>query len=409
MDPPPDWLTPLPDAETMRSIDRWAISERGVEGIELMERAGGGVARAVERIAPDGPVTVVCGKGNNGGDGLVVARLLREGGREVTVVCVASPDDYEGDARINLERLPGDGPVQLDGTPWDSGAERGGAGAGTLLDGAGGAVVDALLGTGFDGVPHGAVADAIEAINASRAPTVAVDVPSGVDASTGIVGGLAVHATATVTFHAGKPGLWINPGKRHAGAVETVDIGIPGGAPMTAAVGLIGPPVLRTLPRRDASWTKFTSGQVLVAGGSRGLSGAAALAARASMRAGAGYVTACVPLSLQPVLAGGGTPEMMTRGLPEDGSGGLVEDAAAGRAEGRRAWRRARARPGPRAQRRSGCVRAPARARGGGAARARRRRAQRPRAAARRPRLAPRADGAHPACGRARAPARVRE
>ena len=329
VDPLPDWLTPLPDAETMRSVDRWAISDQGVEGLELMERAGAGVARAVERIAPDGPVTVVCGKGNNGGDGLVVARLLRQGSREVTVVCVAPPGEYAGDARVNLERLPGEGPLRLDGSPWEQGGDGARADAGPLAPGARAAVVDALLGTGFEGVPRGAVADGIEAINAARAPTVAVDVPSGVHASTGVVGGVAVRATATVTFHAGKPGLWINPGKRHAGSVETIDIGIPRGAPMSAAVGLITPSVLHTLPRREASWTKFKSGQVLVAGGSRGLSGAAALAARASMRAGAGYVTACVPLSLQPVLAGAGTPEMMTRGLPEDAGGAHVEDGVA--------------------------------------------------------------------------------
>ena len=329
VDPLPDWLTPLPDAETMRAVDRWAIAEQGVAGLELMERAGAGVTRAVERIAPDGPVTVVCGKGNNGGDGLVVARLLREAGREVTIVCVAAPDEFAGDARVNLERLPGEAPVRLDGTPWAQGAEPGAAGPGALPGSAPAAVVDALLGTGFDGVARGAVADAIEAINAAAAPIVAVDVPSGVDASTGVVGGVAVRATATVSFHAAKPGLWINPGKRHAGVVETIDIGIPRGAPMPAAIGLITPSVLGALPRRDASWTKFSSGHVLVAGGSRGLTGAPALAARASMRAGAGYVTACVPLSLQPILAGGDTPEMMTRGLPEDGSGGLVEDAAA--------------------------------------------------------------------------------
>src|SRR5580658_4778273 len=89
----PDWLTPLLDAETMRGVDRWAIEERGVPSLELMERAGAGVTRMVEQLAPDGPVTVVCGKGNNGGDGLVVTRLLREAGRSVTVVCAAPPGD----------------------------------------------------------------------------------------------------------------------------------------------------------------------------------------------------------------------------------------------------------------------------------------------------------------------------
>lgn len=307
----PPWLTPLLPAETMRTVDRWAIEERGVAGLDLMERAGAAVARAVERAAPDGPVTVVCGKGNNGGDGLVVTRLLRDAGRAVSVICTAPPGEFKGDALANLERLQGAPPTQLDG-PLDSCA----------------VVVDALLGTGFEGEPRGAVADAIDAINASGAQVIAVDVPSGVDASTGVVAGRAVRADRTVTFHAAKPGLWIRPGKAHAGEVETVDIGIPRGAPGEASIGLIEASVLASLPRRGASSTKFTSGHVLVAGGSRGLTGAPTMTARASMRAGAGYVTACVPASLQAILASSGTPELMTVGLPDEGGALTAEGVA---------------------------------------------------------------------------------
>ena len=331
MNPLPPWLVPLPDAETMRNVDRWAIEERGVAGLDLMERAGAGVARAVERLAPDGPVTVVCGKGNNGGDGLVVARLLRDSGRRVTVVCVAPPGELSGDARANLERLPGDRPVRLNGAAWtEDGAAPNGRASAALAGvfGAGALVVDAVLGTGFQGAPHGPVAEAIDAVNAAAAPVVSVDVPSGVDASTGVVSGAAVRASLTVTFHAAKPGLWIRPGKAHAGEVHTIDIGIPRGAPGAASVGLIAASVLDVLPRRDASSTKFTSGHVLVAGGSRGLTGATRMAAEASMRAGAGYVTACIPASLQDVLASGGTPEMMTRGMPDD-DGALTVDGVA--------------------------------------------------------------------------------
>ncbi len=312
MRPLPPWLVPLADAESMRAVDRWAIDERGVAGLELMERAGAGVARAVERLAPDGPVTVVCGKGNNGGDGLVAARLLRQAGRPVSVVCVAAPEEYTGDARANLERLPGEGPVRLSGAPWTGEA----------------VLVDALLGTGFQGEPRGAVAQAIDALNAAGGPVVSVDVPSGVDASTGVVLGAAVHASLTVTFHAAKPGLWISPGKAHAGEVQTLDIGIPRGAPGAASIGLIAPRVLEQLPRRDAASTKFVSGHVLVVGGSRGLSGAPRMAAEASMRAGAGYVTAFVPATLQSVLAGAATAELMTRGLPDDDGALSVEGVA---------------------------------------------------------------------------------
>jgi hydroxyethylthiazole kinase-like uncharacterized protein yjeF len=314
----PDWLTPLLDAETMRDVDRWAIETRGVPSLDLMERAGAGVVRMVERLAPDGPVAVVCGKGNNGGDGLVVARLLREAGRSVTVVCTASPGDFAGDARVNLERLPGEPPLELAGER--ERAERALAGAT--------AIVDALLGTGFQGEPRGAVGEAIEAVNAGRAPGVAVvsvDVPSGVDASTGVVAGAAVRATVTVTFHAGKPGLWIAPGKAHAGEVETIEIGIPRGSPKDTKVGLIGPAVFDLLPRRAAPSTKFLSGHVLLAGGSKGLTGAPRMAAHAAMRAGAGYVTAFVPESLQTILATAGPPELMTRGLPDE-NGGLIAD-----------------------------------------------------------------------------------
>jgi ADP-dependent NAD(P)H-hydrate dehydratase / NAD(P)H-hydrate epimerase len=326
----PAWLVPLPDAETMRAIDRWAIDERGVASLELMERAGAGVAQALERLSPDGPVTVVCGKGNNGGDGLVAARLLRESSRPVAVVCVAAPTELTGDARANLEQLHGPPPVRLDGSPWngEDGVPESPQAVQELF-GAHVTLIDALLGTGFEGEPRGAVAAAIAAINAAGAPVVSVDVPSGVDASTGVVRGGAVRASLTVTFHAAKPGLWINPGKAHAGEVQVLDIGIPRGAPDGASIGLIDPSVLEQLPRRDARATKFTSGHVLVVGGSRGLTGAPQMAAKASMRAGAGYVTACVPASLQELIAGAGTPEMMTRGLPDD-DGALTAQAVAG-------------------------------------------------------------------------------
>ncbi|HXW59634.1 MAG TPA: NAD(P)H-hydrate dehydratase [Solirubrobacteraceae bacterium] len=328
MDDLPAWLLALPDARTMRAIDRWAIEERSTPSLDLMERAGTGVARVVDALVPDGPVAVVCGKGNNGGDGLVAARLLREAGRDVAVVCAVSPQELAGDARTNLERLPGEGPVTLEGRSWTEGSGNGAPGAGLPDGGRGWAsaavLVDALLGTGFQSQPSGAVAQAIEAVNGAAKPVVSVDVPSGVDASTGVVSGVAVRATRTVTFHAAKPGLWINPGKSHAGEVATVDIGIPRGAPAGARIGLITPGVLGLLPRRTASSTKFVSGHVLVVGGSRGLTGAPRMAAAASMRAGAGYVTACVPESLQPILASGELPELMTLGLPEQ-DGALTE------------------------------------------------------------------------------------
>jgi len=335
----PDWLTPLPDAESMRAVDRWAIEDQGVPSLELMERAGAAVAAAVQRLRPDGPVTVMCGKGNNGGDGLVAARLLRQAGRAVSVVCTGDPSELTGDAAASLSLLEGAGPLRLDGSCWEvgpavaesgeaAGEARAGAVAGRLpgWDEAGHVVVDALLGTGFAGEPRGAVADAIDAICSSRSPVVSVDVPSGVDASSGEISGAAVSAAATVSFHAAKPGLFINPGKKHAGSVRTADIGIPRGAPLDAQAGLMGAGVLSALPVRGPASTKFKSGQVIVVGGSRGLTGAPAMAARAAMRAGAGYVTVFAPASLQPVIASGATLELMTRGLAEDAQGGLAPE-----------------------------------------------------------------------------------
>ncbi len=326
----PSWLIPLLDAPSMRATDRWAIEQQGVPGLELMERAGAGALGTLERLAPDGPVTVFCGKGNNGGDGLVIARLLRAAGRAVSVVCIAPPREFRGDALANLERLPGEAPLRPDGLPWSE--SEGGAGAAGSATAAvelfqrGVTLVDALLGTGFEGAPHGAAADAIAQINDSGAPVVSVDVPSGVDASTGEVAGAAVRARVTPTFHAAKPGLWINPGKSHAGEVEVHDIGIPRGAPQASSSGLLTAAVNAGVPRRLASATKFSAGHVVVAGGSRGLTGAPTMSARASMRTGAGYVTVCVPGSLQDVIASSGSPELMTRALPER-DGGLVEEA----------------------------------------------------------------------------------
>jgi ADP-dependent NAD(P)H-hydrate dehydratase / NAD(P)H-hydrate epimerase len=311
----PDWCEPLLEAPRMRDVDRWAIEECGVPSLDLMERAGRGVAQSVERLAPDGPVAVVCGKGNNGGDGLVVARLLRQATRDVTVVCTGSLDELSPDAHANLERLPGPPPLRF-GEPAACDAIHGAE-----------AIVDALLGTGFAGVPRGEVGEAIEQVNAAGKPVVSIDVPSGVDASTGVVDGKAIKAERTVTFHRGKPGLWIHPGKVYAGEVVTIDIGIPRGAPMVADVGLIGPGALASLPRRMADSTKLTSGHVVVVGGSPGLMGAPAMTSLAAMRAGAGYVTACVPTSLRGILDAQ-LVEAMTRGLPDE-HGSLTPEGAA--------------------------------------------------------------------------------
>jgi NAD(P)H-hydrate epimerase len=300
----PGWLDPLYESEEMRAVDSWAIEQQGVPSLDLMERAGEGLARVVAATAADGPIRVVVGKGNNGGDGLVVARLLREEGREVDVLAAADLDGLEGDALANLERLPGDAPV-----PFEASA----------LEGSG-AVVDALLGTGFSGEPREPVASAIAAINEQDAPVVACDVPSGVDAATGRVEGDAVRATATATFHGPKVGLHVAPGAFHAGRVEVIDIGIPRGAPAPERAGLISSRVRDLYPRRSRDGSKFTSGVVVIAGGGEGLTGAPTMAALSAQRAGAGYVQVAVPRAAQTTLELR-LLEAMTRGLP-DAEGG---------------------------------------------------------------------------------------
>ncbi|MEA2419211.1 MAG: ADP-dependent NAD(P)H-hydrate dehydratase / NAD(P)H-hydrate epimerase, partial [Thermoleophilaceae bacterium] len=293
------WLDPLFAAGEMRAVDAWAIEQQGVPSLDLMERAGEGLARVTAAAAGEGPIRIVVGKGNNGGDGLVAARLLREDGHEVDVHAAADLDGLQGDALANLQRLPG-------GAPEPFTADR--------LSGSG-AIVDALLGTGFEGAPREPLASAIAAINDQDAPVVACDVPSGVDATTGEVQGEAVRAAATATFHAPKLGLYVNPGKQHAGRVEVVDIGVPRGAP-GAADGLISERVLDLYPRRTPSGSKFVSGVLVVAGGSRGLTGAPTMTARAAQRAGAGYVQVAVPASVQQFIELR-LLEQMSRGLPD--------------------------------------------------------------------------------------------
>ncbi len=304
MTPLPGWLDPLYEAGEMRAVDAWAIEQQGVPSLDLMERAGIGLARATARIARPGPVRVVIGKGNNGGDGLVVARLLREEGREVDVLAVAPLEELSGDPLANLERLPGPAPE-----PFDQEA----------LEGSG-AVVDALLGTGFSGEPREPVAGAVAAINAADAPVVACDVPSGVDASSGEVEGEAVRATVTATFHGPKIGLHVAPGAEHAGEVEIVEIGVPRGAPAPAEAGLISPGVLGLYPSRAREGSKFESGVVVIAGGARGLTGAPTMAALAAQRAGAGYVQVAVPASAEQALELR-LLEAMTKGMPDDSDG----------------------------------------------------------------------------------------
>ncbi|HSJ17269.1 MAG TPA: NAD(P)H-hydrate dehydratase [Solirubrobacterales bacterium] len=319
------WLEGVYDADGMRACDRWAIDERGVPSLELMEAAGAATARAAEDVARAGPVRVVCGKGNNAGDGLVAARVLAQAGHEVEVLFLWPAAELSPDAAANRDRY--------DGAAREVGADE-------LSDAlaASGVVIDAIFGTGFSGAPRAPADAAIEAIGACGAAVVAADIASGVDASTGEVEGVAVRADVTVSFHAAKLGHWIAPGKWHSGDIRVAEIGIPAGAPSEPAAGLIRPGVLSLAPPRGRESTKFSSGQVVVVGGSRGLTGAVCMASEAAIRAGAGYATVAVPRGLEDIFEVKLT-EVMSRGCPgPEGSLGpeaadeileLVERAAA--------------------------------------------------------------------------------
>src|SRR4051794_28288502 len=241
-------MRPLFDAEEARAVDRWAIEEQGIPEAELMEAAGAALAEAVAELAPQGPVRVLCGKGNNGGDGLIAARRLEEMGFKVEA----------------LEVFEDELPADLDA--WLAGS---------------GAVVDAIFGTGFEGAPREPAIGPIEAANRCGAPIVACDIASGVDASTGEVRGIAIEASTTVTFHGAKIGHRVFPGKAHTGELIVAPIGIPAGAPVVPQAEEIDASLLSLAPRRSAGSTKFSSGQVAIAGGSRGLTGAVRMASSA--------------------------------------------------------------------------------------------------------------------------------
>jgi ADP-dependent NAD(P)H-hydrate dehydratase / NAD(P)H-hydrate epimerase len=293
------WLEPLYDAEGMRAVDRWAIEERGVPSLELMEAAGLAVAEVVAALAPEAPVRVVCGKGNNAGDGLVAARLLAGMGHEVELLLIWPGEELSGDAAVNLERFGGE---HVEG-----GLDERIAGSGV--------VVDAIFGTGFSGAAREPAATAIAAIGRCGAPVVACDIASGVDASSGEVEGAAVDADVTVTFHAAKLGHFVAPGKWRTGELRVAPIGVPEGAPGEPAAGVVDPSVLELAPKRGARSTKFTSGQVAIAGGSRGLTGAVRMSSQAAIRAGAGYATVAVPADLEAIFEQS-QPEVMSVGCP---------------------------------------------------------------------------------------------
>ncbi|RMH08096.1 MAG: NAD(P)H-hydrate dehydratase [Nitrospirae bacterium] len=315
----------LVTAKQMQDLDRRTIEEAGVPGAVLMERAGTGVVSVLERTwgAPAGKViSVFCGKGNNGGDGFVVARILRQKGATVHVCLLAHPDHLKGDARSAFQQLTRVLPsTWLHILPEDATIHA--------LLGDSALVIDALLGTGLSSPVSGRYAEVIKAINSAGRPTIAVDIPSGLHADSGTPLETAVRATQTVTFGCPKLGLYQGPAVDFVGQIEVIDIGIP-----SAFVGeLSGVPELLTpeliaylLPIRPPSAHKGTCGHVGIIAGSPGKTGAAALAARAALRIGAGLVTVATPRGANAALEAK-LLEVMTLPLPETSDHTLSEAA----------------------------------------------------------------------------------
>ncbi len=241
----------MAELEPLYSAAEMGAAEAGHDVDAMMQRAGAAVAEELMRRFPDARRIVLhAGGGANGGDGQIAAEILRGQGRELV------------DERPDI-------------------------------------VIDALLGTGLKGAPREETARVIEQINAAGVPVLAVDIPSGVNASTGEVAGAAVNADLTVTMHGPKVGLAVAPGRFHAGEVAVADIGL---EPVETEHRLVTAEILAEVPRRSARDNKYSAGHVLVVGGSRGMTGAPALAARAALRADAGYVTIAAPAESLPVL-----------------------------------------------------------------------------------------------------------
>jgi len=303
-------------AAAMQELDRRTIQEAGVPGAVLMENAGRAVAEVIVARFADifpGPVLVLCGRGNNGGDGFVIARLLREAGWQVRTILLAERAAIGGDAATMLLQYE-----KRDGVVIEAVDE---ARLTTALASVPGCqlVIDALFGTGLTRAPQGVAAEAITWLNRQSLPVVAVDLPSGVNASTGRVPGVAVCAAVTVTFAFPKIGLFSYPGAALAGEVVTVPIGIPDEVAANAPVEalLVDADEARAmLPPRPADGHKGVFGHLLVIAGSQGKSGAAVMTATAGLRGGAGLVTLACPAGMQQVAACH-TLEIMTAALTE--------------------------------------------------------------------------------------------
>lgn len=317
--------------EQVREMDRIAITDLGIPGYELMSRAGQVVFDLVcQRYGTAGRWLVLCGAGNNAGDGYVIARLARAAGIAVVVAALSEPRRLRGDAARAWEAFCRDGGevVQFSETMC------------TGVD----VVIDAMLGTGLERAIEGAYLHAVERVNAAPVAVVAVDMPTGLCARSGQVLGAAIEADITVTFIGRKLGLYVGVGPDYAGDIVFSDLGVPVAqvSHVLPAARLVATADLaRCLPRRARSAHKGHFGHVLVVGSNEGMGGAGRLAGEAALRSGAGLVTVATrPANVAAIVAG--RPELMCRGVNNsDELGALLERAtvvAVGPGLGQDAW-----------------------------------------------------------------------
>ena len=314
-------------AAEMRRIDQDTIEGIGIPGIVLMETAGSAIVRAIERHYPTCQrIGILAGKGNNGGDGIVIARQLAHVGGDVRIFLVSPPDSFTGEAHINLQIAKRLG-LQIEEILTDTGFYDTGDVPTTLASCE--LFVDAIFGTGLRGAVRSPIASIINAINSLPIPVLSVDLPSGLDADTGHPLGTCLQADRTVTIGLPKRGLLMHPGAELAGKLEVVDIGFPEQVVDAQDIKVnwtTATQASQWVPPRPPASHKGSYGRVLVVAGSTGMTGAAALASEAALRAGAGLVTLATPKHLNPILEGL-LPEVMTLPLPETEAGSLAVSA----------------------------------------------------------------------------------
>ena len=308
-------------AEEMRRIDRDTIDEFGIPARVLMERAGSSVADRILEIYGRRKVIVVCGSGNNGGDGMVAARILHDEGWDVSVFLASDPNKLKGDALLQYQAALRFGvPVKKAAMLIEHASEL--LRPHTII-------IDALFGTGLSKEIRGTYSELINVLNKSGLPIVAVDIPSGISSDTGQVMGNAISADYTITFGLPKRGHLLYPGAEHTGKLFVENIGFPAELLKSDSLTVELPErdnVLSLIPERKKYSYKGNYGHVLLVAGSRGKTGAAIMAAKACLRAGAGLVTIGVPESLAGIFQTRVTEEM-TLVLPDKGDGTLSKKA----------------------------------------------------------------------------------